>query len=68
MLIPFPVIAQWLGVAALLVGVFLLMPLASALLTSGAIVLVLGTALEYTQKPRNAPSDRRRGTNSKGAV
>lgn len=58
---------QLLGVLAVLVGPFLLLPLGGALIVDGALAVVLATAFEVAvRKARSAPSDGRSGSNSKG--
>jgi hypothetical protein len=64
----FPVIAQAAGVLAVLAGLFLLLPLGAAVLIGGALVAVVGVALEIGQARSSSPSDARSGTNDKGAV
>jgi hypothetical protein len=62
-------VAQLVGALALLVGVWLLLPLAGALAVDGALVLVLATLAEAVlTRAHSARSDARRGTNPEGLV
>jgi hypothetical protein len=65
---PIPVIAQAAGVLAVLVGLFLLLPLGAALVIGGGLVTACGVGLEIGQGRPSGPSDGRRGSNGKGAV
>lgn len=58
---------QLLGLAAVLIGVALALPLPYALITCGTLVLVAGTAGEFiTRKRPVAPSDPRSGPKLRG--
>lgn len=68
MLRSLPVVAQGVGVLAVLVGLFLLLPVGAAVLTGGALLTVVGIAVEVAQGRPSAPSDRRSGPSGTGAV
>lgn len=62
-----PVAAQGGGLVAVLVGVFLLLPLGVALVVAGALVVAAGTVAEIVQGRPTAPSVRRSRPQSEGA-
>jgi hypothetical protein len=54
---PLPTVAQGVGVVAVLVGLFLALPLYGAVLASGVLVFLLGVAAEVAvSRAHGAPS------------
>lgn len=64
---PLPTLAQLGGALALLVGIFLALPLAVALMTAGLLLLVLGTLAEMVVRGRRvAPPAGRSAPSARG--
>ncbi len=66
---PLPTVAQGVGIVAVLVGLFLALPLYGALLASGVLVFLLGVAAEVAvSRAHRAPSRPRSGSTDGGVA